>query len=171
MKNTIALYLIAFGVAVIALQNAGIIPPVKAAISHLDSTVPITARIDGTVPVTGSVNIANTVSVQGSVEVDKPVSLSAPVDVNLSAIVGRQLVESQSGMYIGINSVSNTVIPIHWGEITVDGSVSVDNTVDVRGSVDVDNTVDIQGAVDVDGSVEIDNVPGRPIDVSIIPRF
>jgi hypothetical protein len=159
MKNTIALYFIAFGVGIIALQNAGIIPPVKAAVSRFDSTIPITARIEGTVPVTGSVNVGNIVTVQGSVDVDKPVSLSAPVDVNLSAIVGRQLVESQSGMYIGVSSISNTVIPIHWGEMTVDGSVNVDNTVDVQGSVDVENEVQLSEPVQITGDVSIVRSP------------
>ena len=50
MKNTIALYMIAIGVAVIALQNAGIIPPLKTG----------KTQIDGTVVVKGSVDVDNT---------------------------------------------------------------------------------------------------------------
>ena len=47
------------------------------------------------------------------------VTLSDTVDVNLSEVVGRQLVESERGMYIGVNSVENTVIPINWGEVSI----------------------------------------------------
>ena len=137
MKNTIALYLIALGVGVIALQNAGIIPPLKTA----------RTRIEGTVPV-------NT---------ENPVSIRGAVDVNLSEIVGRQLVESASGMSIGVASVSNTVIPIHWGEMSVD----VDNTVNVQGSVDVENTVDVD-VQSVIPTVDVEVQNAAPWEVQIV---
>ena len=142
MKNTIALYLIALGVAVIALQNAGIIPPLKTA----------KTRIEGTVPVKGLVDVGNPVSVQGL------------VDVNLSEIVGRQLVESTRGMYIGVNSVSNTIIPIHWGEMSVD----VDNTVDVAvESVSPAVTVDVD-VQSVTPTVDVEVQNAAPWEVEIV---
>jgi hypothetical protein len=61
MRNTIALYLIAFGVGVIALQNAGVIPPVKIA----------KTQIAGPVDVTGSVDVDNTVNIEGTVSISR----------------------------------------------------------------------------------------------------
>ena len=103
MKNTIALYMIAIGVAVIALQNAGIIPPLKTG----------KTQIDGTVVVKGSVDVDNTVDVDVQ-------NVTPTIDVNLSEIVGRQLVESVNGMFIGVTSTSNTLVPINWGEISIE---------------------------------------------------
>ena len=42
----------------------------------------------------------------------------APIDVNLYSVVGRPLVESKTGMLIGVSGANNTLIPINWGEVT-----------------------------------------------------
>ena len=81
---------IAISLWVIVLQNFGILKPVSKS----------------------QVIVANTVDVSGSVSVDNT------VDVNLDQVVGYDLVASQTGMYIGVNSTENTVIPIHWGTIS-----------------------------------------------------
>ncbi len=93
-RITLPLYLISIGVAVIALQNAGVIPP------HEQQKVVVT-------------DIGAAVEVRGNVDVDNT------VDVNLSQVVGHDLVESKNGMYIGVNSTQNTVIPINWGEVSI----------------------------------------------------
>jgi hypothetical protein len=89
--------ILTIGVWVLVLQFAGIIPQHK---------IPL-------VRVMGNVSVINTVGVTGSVDVDNT------IDVNLSEVVGYGLVCSQQGMYIGVNSTKNTIIPIHWGEISV----------------------------------------------------
>ena len=89
--------LLVLGVWAIVLQNSGLIPPVSAP----------------------KVDVANTIRVRGSVDVDNTVDVRGSVDVNLSEVVGHSLVSSQRGMYIGVNSTENTIIPIHWGEITI----------------------------------------------------
>jgi multidrug efflux pump subunit AcrA (membrane-fusion protein) len=103
MKTKLPLYLIAVGVAIIALQNAGIIRPLR---------TPYVA-VAGSVAVTGSVDIDNTVDVTGSVDINNT------VDVNLAEVVGTMLVQSKDGMAIGVSSTANTVIPISWGEISI----------------------------------------------------
>jgi hypothetical protein len=76
-KPNVVSILIALGVWLLVLQNAGLIPSVK------------------------------TVHAQGV------------MDVNIHSVVGRQLVESKKGMHIGVSSTGDTIIPVHWGEITV----------------------------------------------------
>lgn len=56
------------------------------------------------------------ITVDGTVAIDK---ISTPVDVNLMQLVGNDLVASQQGMYIGVSSKDNTIIPIHWGEVSI----------------------------------------------------
>ena len=65
--------------------------------------------------------IAEPLEISGRVEIDGPVEIESPqaIDVNLSQVVGRNLVESKSGMFIGVSSTSNTVIPINWGEVSI----------------------------------------------------
>ncbi len=127
MKNSIALYLIALGVGAIALQNAGIIPPVKV----------VRPEITGPIEVRGTVDVANTVSVDGAVDVnnihniDNPVEIEGSVEIDgsvqtdLSSVAGYDLVRSTDGMNIGVASVSNTLIPISWGQM----SIQVDNPI------------------------------------------
>ena len=43
-----------------------------------------------------------------------------PIDVNLSAIVGRELVESKLGMTIGVSGKGDYIIPINWGTISIE---------------------------------------------------
>jgi len=95
--------LLVLGVWAIVLQNSGLLPPILA------------PKVDvaNTVWVRGSVDVGNTVDVRGSVDVDNT------ADVNLSEVVGHSLVSSKHGMYIGVSSIENTIIPIHWGEITI----------------------------------------------------
>jgi hypothetical protein len=94
MKNTLPLYLIAVGIIIIVLQNAGIIQPLH------ENTVTV-RKIEQTVDVSGRVDV------------------SGDVDANISSVAGRYLVSSKAGMYIGVSSTENTVIPIHWGEISI----------------------------------------------------
>jgi LPS O-antigen subunit length determinant protein (WzzB/FepE family) len=54
------------------------------------------------------------------VDAEGTVDIGNTVNVNLDQVVGRSLVESERGMYIGVNSISNTIIPINWGEISID---------------------------------------------------
>ena len=49
----------------------------------------------------------------------KTVHAQGVMDVKLHSVVGRQLVESKKGMYIGVSSTGDAIIPVHWGEITV----------------------------------------------------
>ncbi len=83
--------LLVIGVWMIVLQNTGLIPPIS---MH-------------------KVNVVNTVDVSGSIDVDNT------VDVNLAEVVGHGLVSSERGMYIGVSSTENTIIPINWGEIVI----------------------------------------------------
>lgn len=94
MKNTLPLYLIAVGIIIIVLQNAGIIRPLH------ENTVAV-SKIEKTVNVSGSVDV------------------SGDVDANISSVAGHYLISSKTGMYIGVRSTENTVIPIHWGEISI----------------------------------------------------
>lgn len=94
MKNTLPLYLIAVGIFIIILQNAGVIRPLH------ENTVAV-SKIEQTVDVSGSVDI------------------SGDVDANISSVAGHGLVSSKTGMFIGVSSTENTVIPIHWGEISI----------------------------------------------------
>ena len=87
------MYLLLFGVLILILQNAGIIQPV---------TRP-------RVTVSGSVDVDNTVDV----------SVTGNVDANLSAVAGYDLVTSKQGMFLGVSSTEKTIIPIHWGEISI----------------------------------------------------
>jgi len=64
------------------------------------------------------VTIANTVDVTGSIDVSGYVSVDNTVDVNLDKVVGYDLISSKKGMYIGVRSTENTIIPIHWGTIS-----------------------------------------------------
>ncbi|MGP8201952.1 MAG: hypothetical protein ACLQU4_20875 [Limisphaerales bacterium] len=195
MKNTIALYLIALGVVIIALQNAGIIPPIK--VAH--------PQMVGPIEVTGTVDVGNTVTVDGSVDIDKinsPVDVNGPVEVegsvgidgsvtaDLSSVAGYDLVRSVDGMNIGVASVSNTLIPINWGEMSMDlasvagnrlssiagyypdmshpgifiGVTKSTNLFPIRwGGMDVENTIDVSGSVDVNNAVELD----QPVEVTI----
>jgi hypothetical protein len=61
------------------------------------------------------------VYVDGSVEVPGTVDVrvSDAVDVNLKQLMGYDFVSSEKGMFIGIESANKTIIPIHWGEVTV----------------------------------------------------
>ena len=97
--------LLIVGVWVIAFQNAGLISPVSTP----------------TVRVIGSVDVDNTVRVRGSVDVDNTVSIDTfgALDVNIAEVVGHNLVSSKKGMYIGVSSTENTIIPINWGEIGI----------------------------------------------------
>lgn len=83
--------LLVIGIWMIVLQNTGLIPPI---FIH-------------------KVDVVNTVDVSGSVDVDNT------VDVNLAEVVGHSLLSSKRGMYIGVSSTENTVIPINWGEIAI----------------------------------------------------
>lgn len=89
------LTLIAAGIWVLVLQNAGLLPAVPSVQANQTSRV----QIDGTVDV-------------------KVVETDEPLDINLHSIVGRQLIESKTGMTIGV-ARRNTLIPIHWGEVTI----------------------------------------------------
>lgn len=95
------------GVWLLVLQNLGLVPRLR----------PLEATIRVPVPVHGQVEVENTVDVTGSVSVD---SIWDTVDVNFARIVGRELIESERGMYIGVASTDNHVIPIHWGDVSVD---------------------------------------------------
>jgi len=88
-KNTLSA-LIAFGIWVLVLQNAGVIPPITTVKAESQRVL--------------DVNI---------------VSSHQPLDINLHSVVGRDLVESKAGMSIGVSGADNTIIPIHWGEMTV----------------------------------------------------
>jgi hypothetical protein len=139
MKTTLPLYLIGAGIVVLILQNAGIIRPLH----------PPTTVVAGPVTVQGYVGVAS----------------AAPLDVNISHLVGRPLVESAHGMYIGVSGLSNNIIPIHWGEMTVDGTVDVNGPLRVEGTVDVGTIDDILGTVDVDVGNEVRLF--EPVQVSI----
>lgn len=104
--NRAVLLFLALGVWILVLQNAGLIPPLKRPVVSVSD--PIEVR--------GVVNIANTVEIDGEVAVSE---IRETVNVNLSAVVGRDLVESKRGMYIGVSSADNKVIPIHWGEVSI----------------------------------------------------
>lgn len=87
----------AVGIWVVVFQNAGLIPPISS------------SRVQ---------------TVTGHVIVDGPVAVnveevSQPLDINLHSVVGRPLVESEQGMDIGVSSIKNIVIPIHWGEVSI----------------------------------------------------
>lgn len=89
-KPSVVSILIALGIWLLVLQNAGLIPSVK------------------------------TVNAQGPSVTDvRIVGSYSPVDVNLHSVVGRQLVESKKGMFVGVSSTGDTIIPIHWGEISI----------------------------------------------------
>jgi hypothetical protein len=94
MKNNLPLYLIAVGICIIILQNAGIIHPLN------ESTITVS-------------------KIKQSVTVSGDVSVLGDVNANLSSVAGYDLVSSKKGMYIGVKSVDNTIIPIHWGEISI----------------------------------------------------
>jgi hypothetical protein len=100
MKNNLPLYLICVGIFVIILQNAGIITPLKT------STVNV-SKIQSSVRVVGDVDVTGNVGIVGD------------VDANLNSIAGYGLVTSARGMFIGVNSISNTIIPINWGQISI----------------------------------------------------
>src|SRR3990172_2221576 len=84
---------------IIVLQNANIIPPISKEVVIIGNTVRVQGRVD----------VDNTVDIAGSVTIDNT------VDVNLKEVVGDELVTSKNGMYIGVSSTENTIIPIHWG--------------------------------------------------------
>jgi len=88
-RSNILLILLAVGIWVLILQNAGIIPPIMAV--HAQTRV-----VD--------VNI---------------VGADLPLDINLHSVVGRELIESSKGMYIGVSGVNNTLVPIQWGEVSI----------------------------------------------------
>ena len=70
-----------------------------------------TVGVQGTVNIGKPVEIGNTVDVRGSVDVDNT------LDINLAAVVGSRLVTSERGMFIGVSSTDNKIIPINWGSI------------------------------------------------------
>lgn len=92
----IILISIAISLWIIVLQNFGIIDPIKRNYVYIGNTLDVSGNVD----VSGTVDIGNT------------------VDINLSEVVGYPLVTSKRGMFIGVNSTENTVIPIHWGSIS-----------------------------------------------------
>ena len=95
----VLLTLLVVGVWAIVLQNTGLIPPLSRP----------------------EVDVANTVRIRGSVDVDNTVTLDTyrSIDVNLAEVAGYDLVSSERGMYIGVSSSDNKIIPVHWGEITI----------------------------------------------------
>lgn len=105
---------IAIGVWALVLQNAGILPTLITANAQTTTNRVIDVRIVGS-DTTLDVNLE-------SAETPLDVNVSGsdrPLDINLRSIVGRDLVESQSGMTIGVAGEKNTIVPIHWGEVTV----------------------------------------------------
>jgi hypothetical protein len=88
---------------IIVLQNARIIPPLKKEVVFIGNVV----------EVEGEVDVNNKVDIDGTVTIDNT------VDVNLKEVVGNEMVCSERGMYVGVSSTENTVIPIHWGEISI----------------------------------------------------
>ena len=94
------LTIIALGIWVLVFQNAGLIPAIPS------------VRAQANQAATGRVRVVGPVDVN-------VIDIQQPLDVNLHSVVGRQLVESQGGMEIGVSSANNTIIPIHWGEISV----------------------------------------------------
>ena len=85
------------GIWILVFQNAGLIPPISS------------SRVQ---TVTGDVRVVGPVAV--NVE-----EVLEPLDINLHSVAGHPLVESKEGMYIGVSSTKNTVIPIHWGEVSI----------------------------------------------------
>ena len=96
-RVTLPLYFLLAVCIVIALQNAGIVVPYR----QRTTPVSIADSVD--------VEVGNTVAVD----------VNNTVDVNLSEVVGAELVQSQTGMFIGVSSTKNTIIPINWGEISI----------------------------------------------------
>lgn len=92
------LVVIAIGVWVLILQNAGVIPEIP--------TVSAEAQLTQAVRVVGQVDVNIT-------------DAENTLDVNLHSVVGRRLVESSRGMAIGVSGEKNTLIPINWGEVSV----------------------------------------------------
>ena len=90
------------GIWVLIFQNAGMISPVSSRRVEPDQPLTITGRV----------------RIDGPVDVNV-LDIQQPLDVNLHSVVGRALVESKQGMDIGVSSAKNTVIPIHWGEISI----------------------------------------------------
>ncbi len=88
---------------IIVLQNANIILPISKEVVIIGNTVKVQGKVD----------VDNTVDIAGSVTIDNT------VDVNLKEVVGYELVTSKNGMYIGVSSTENTIIPIHWGDISI----------------------------------------------------
>jgi hypothetical protein len=99
----VLVFFLVTGVWAIVLQNFGFIPPISKP----------RVNVDNTVDIRGSVDVDNTVDIRGSVDVDNT------VDINVAEVVGYGLVCSKLGMHIGVNSTSNTIIPINWGEVSI----------------------------------------------------
>lgn len=144
-KFIIIALLLTLGVWCIVFQNAGIIKPFH------------TKELNVIVTNTPEVKLTDRVRVYGSVDVDNTVdvNLDETIDINLDKIVGFDLVTSKQGMYIGVNSNNNTVLPINWGKIAVDGIV------------EVEGKVKIEDKVKIEGEVEINNNILKPIPVEL----
>jgi hypothetical protein len=101
----------AIGIWVLVLQNAGVIPTIATA--HAQQRV-VDVNIVSS-DVTLDTNIAGSdVTLNTNIE-----SSEAVIDANLHSVVGTELVQSSLGMEIGVTSAKNTIIPVHWGEISV----------------------------------------------------
>lgn len=120
MKIAIPLYLIAIGIACIALQNAGIIRPYEIPKSEIRGSVKVTggSTLDHAIfekPV--AVELKNS-SLNVNVENFSDLSLDE-IEANLSSVAGVPLVTSKLGANIGFESDKKTVIPINWGEFSI----------------------------------------------------
>ena len=104
------------GVWALVLQNAGIIPPISQQGQGVTRVFVV-----NTVDVDGDMRIAEPLEISGRVEIDGPVEIESPqaIDVNLSQVVGRNRVESKSGMLIDVSTTSNTVIPHTCVEVSI----------------------------------------------------
>ncbi len=103
-SQKILLFSIAISLWIIVLQNFGVINPIS----------------------TKEVFIVNTVDVEGYIDLNDPIEVTGVVsiddvlDINLNQVAGYELVTSKNGMYIGVNSTENTIIPINWGTFNID---------------------------------------------------
>ena len=88
---TLGLLIIILQNAIIVMQNAGIIRPVR------ESTVSV-SKI--------------------SQEVETKIT-NSEIDVNLSSVAGHDLGSTLTGAHIGFSGPSRTIIPIDWGSISI----------------------------------------------------
>ena len=42
-----------------------------------------------------------------------------PLDFNLASVAGYPLVKSRTGMVIGMRGADLSIVPVHWGEVSV----------------------------------------------------